>query len=714
MKVPVVIQMQPSENAAAVLSMMLACYGRFIPYSEAREKLPPSRRGMKPEILAKEAESYGLTSSVMRLPKEELVNLGKDGHPSFPVVARWNRKDYVIIRRIAHGKVYVTDPAEGERVISLEDFTEKYQGTLITFCPGESFQKGGKQQSIIGLTLSRFQNNQKKFAVPLIIKIVAVFVSIIILQLNTTLMDKVYEGPEPEKFTRLAVILGIMIFADLVLGIFEPLIVYKTGSKMSQSMGVRLFKTMIRLPISFFEECSYGEVLERFENNLTLDFTILNSLLQRMINVAEVIMYTILLFMMNPYLTLACIIMAAIYLAVSLLIQRMIGICSRSVVTNSGAMNSAVLDGLDMIQSIQSSGNENQFFAYWSKSQLLFQKSRERVLFWNSMASFWNGLYEVFHSAAYLFLGAYLISKGHFTLGLFTSFKRAWDIISQDNTDLMTTFHLLENLRSGIERTEDIISRKTEEVVPISEAAPSGMLSGNIKIENVSYRYNKYDRLAVDDVSMEIKQGQIIALVGSCGCGKTTLMKMLAGLYEPLSGRVLYDGKEKKEIADSVYTSSIGMVNQRCTPFKTNLRNNISLWDNTIEDFDVILAARDAKILDRIYRDQKGFMADVDYGGRNFSSGELQRIEFARALCKDPSILLLDEFTSALDAHTEEKVFGSIRERGLTCVIVAHRLSTITSCDYVYVMDNGKIIEQGTPKDLYQAGGKYYELINCS
>lgn len=163
MKVPVVIQMQPSENAAAVLSMMLACYGRFIPYSEAREKLPPSRRGMKPEILAKEAESYGLTSSVMRLPKEELVNLGKDGHPSFPVVARWNRKDYVIIRRIAHGKVYVTDPAEGERVISLEDFTEKYQGTLITFCPGESFQKGGKQQSIIGLTLSRFQNNQKKW-----------------------------------------------------------------------------------------------------------------------------------------------------------------------------------------------------------------------------------------------------------------------------------------------------------------------------------------------------------------------------------------------------------------------------------------------------------------------------------------------------------------------------------------------------------------------
>ena len=311
--------MQPSENAAAVLSMMLACYGRFIPYSEAREKLPPYRRGMKPEIIAKEAEAYGLITDVMRLPKEELVNLGKDGYPSFPVVARWNRKDYVIIRRITRGKVYITDPAEGERVISLGDFTEKYQGTLITFRPGENFQKGGKQQSIFRLTFSRFQNNQKKFAVPILIKVAAVFVSIIILQLNTTLMDKVYEGPEPEKFTRLAVILGIMMVADLVLGIFGPLLVYKTGSKMSQSMGVRLFKTMIRLPISFFEECSYGEVLERFENNLTLDFTILNSLLQRMIDVAEVIMYTILLFMMNPYLTLVCILMAAIYLSGSLL-----------------------------------------------------------------------------------------------------------------------------------------------------------------------------------------------------------------------------------------------------------------------------------------------------------------------------------------------------------------------------------------------------------
>ncbi len=712
MRVPVVIQMQPAENASAVLSMMLGCYGRFIPYSEAREKLPPSRRGTKPDALAEEASAYGLITEVVKISGENLCKPGKEGFSSFPAVAKWNKKDYVIIRKISRGKVYVTDPSEGEYTMLLEAFLQRYSGIMITFRPGPDFKKGGQRQGILQLVVSRFSSNRKKLLPSVCIKTVAVIVAVCILRLNATLMDEVYEGPHPELFTRLAVLLGILVSADFLLGIAEPLMLYKIGAKMSQSTGARLFKKMIFLPISFFEECSYGEILERFENNLTLDYTILNSLLQRILNVVQVIIFTVLIITMNPILALVCIVTAVIYLLVSLLIRNRIGSCSKSVITNSGTMNTAALNGLDMIQTIQSSGNENQYFAYWSKTQNAFQTSREGVIFWNSMAFFWDGVYEVLHSALYLFLGAFLISIGHFTLGLFTSFKTAWDSISEENTNLMAALHILESLRSGMERTEDILNRETEEVIPISEAAPAGMLSGNVKIENVSYRYNKNERPAVDNISIDIRQGQMIAVVGECGCGKSTLLKMLAGLYEPSEGKILYDGKERKEIADSVYTSSIAMVNQKCTPFKTNLRNNISLWDNAIEDYDVILAAKDAVILDRIYQDSKGFMAEVDYGGRNFSSGELQRIELARALCTDPSILLLDEFTSALDAHTEEKIFKTVRDRGVTCVIVAHRLSTISGCDYVYVMDHGRIIEKGTPGDLIKAGGKYYELVN--
>jgi len=246
----------------------------------------------------------------------------------------------------------------------------------------------------------------------------------------------------------------------------------------------------------------------------------------------------------------------------------------------------------------------------------------------------------------------------------------------------------------------------------LKEGVEYEKLSGNISVRNVSYRYNQGDDLALDDVSLDVKKGEMIALVGSTGCGKSTLLKIMAGLYDAKGGEVRYDGLRREEIPDTVFHSSIVTVDQEAVTFDDTVFNNIQMWDETIEDFEVILAARDAQIHDRIVSDKNGYNVKIQENGLNFSGGEIQRLELARALAHEPTVLFLDEFTSALDALTEDKVIRSIRQKGTTCFIVAHRLSTIVDCDQIYVMDKGRIVEHGTHDELYRLDGLYNKLVS--
>ena len=276
---------------------------------------------------------------------------------------------------------------------------------------------------------------------------------------------------------------------------------------------------------------------------------------------------------------------------------------------------------------------------------------------------------------------------------------------------LMTTGQSMQMMRSDMERVDDLLEREGEEAVPVQGEADK--LSGTLEVRNLSYRYNTGDVLAVDDVSFQVKQGQLVAVVGATGCGKSTLLKMLAGLYTPTSGEIMYDGKRRVEIPDVVFRSSVGSVDQELTFFEDSLKENLKMWDKTIEDYEMILAARDAQIHERIMRNSETYDAPVLENGRNYSGGELQRLELARALSQEPTILLLDEFTSALDALTEDKVFGAIRDKGTTCILAAHRLSTVRQCDLILVMKKGRIVERGTHEELSREGTLYRQLIDA-
>ena len=512
-------------------------------------------------------------------------------------------------------------------------------------------------------------------------------------------------------FLPLAVGMLVCVLLNLMFSVLRTLGVYASGRKMASVSGARMFKKLIRLPMRFFEQTSAGELLERLEKNSGLDYSLMQTMLPRIVNAVQMVLYIGMLACYHPVLAAVCLALEGICIGVVTAVQKRLAVISRSVTTSSGRMNSATLNGLNMIETIKSTGSENQFFKLWRRGQTAYHQNRWAVVRLQNLLSFLNGANSAVISAVLLFGGAYFIMKGEFTMGMLSVFQSMWNTVRQEMTSCMDMVSTFQTMRTDIERVDDIMEREEKQRVPMGGEEPD-KLQGALSVKDLCFRYHENDPLTVDHVSFDVQPGQMVALVGATGCGKSTLVKVIADLYQQESGCVLYDGKRREEISDGEFYASVTLVDQDITVFRDSVKSNITMWDETIENYEMVLSMRDAHIYERIFRDPEGQNALIQENGRNFSGGELQRIELARALCQEPTLLLLDEFTSALDAKTEDEIFNSIRARGVTCIIVAHRFSTVAGCDHVIVLDHGKIVEQGSPKELYQAGGRYYELVS--
>ena len=513
-----------------------------------------------------------------------------------------------------------------------------------------------------------------------------------------------------------AAIFTFILYLGTLLNLFFTIrknrVVNETSRKMTALSSSRMIKKMLSLPLNFFEQYSAGELMGRLDSNEKLEQSIMNSLVPRMINTMMTIFYFFFLFSYDKTITILCLGIELINFAIILKLQEKNAIISRSNASSSNELNSSVLNGMNMIETIRSTGSEKDFYNAWYSSLLQVKDSQLSSQRISRITSVVDSVHSFLIQAVRLFVGAYFIGMGRLTLGTMSLFMNVFNNMRSSLSSALSSMNAMQVMRTNIERVNDIMNRPSPEEIPLEEGVEYDKLSGDISVRNVSYRYNKGDDPALDDVSLDVKKGQMIALVGSTGCGKSTLLKIMAGLYAPQGGEVFYDGKKRDEIPDTVFHSSIVTVDQEAVTFDDTVYNNIQMWDETIEDFEVILAARDAQIHERIVSDKNGYNVKIQENGLNFSGGEIQRMELARALAHEPTVLFLDEFTSALDALTEDKVIRSIREKGTTCIIVAHRLSTIVDCDRIYVMNKGKIVEQGTHRELYALDGLYKKLVS--
>lgn len=706
MRIPLIMQLQNSDNGAAALAMMLGYYKRFVTVQEMRSHCISSRNGSSPQQICDAAKYYGLNAETADIPAEQLSS------QKFPLLICWKKKYYAVLLRIGRKSVTLMDPAKGKYKITAEKFYSSYLGKAIRLTPSESFEKGGRYPKTFSMILERLGGYKKWLALLSAFSAAAVILNINALSLKQRFIDDVMSDSGKSKLIYLSGAMLLILVLQIAVSISDKIVNSRISRKMAASSGAEVYKELLRLPLSFFEKISRGEIMNRLESNATIDQSLLSTLAPKLFNVLSLCLYLLLIYRYNWLLSTALISIHLLISLLMLLLQKYMLMTKRSVISSNEALRSSMLNALNCIDSIKASGSEDKFFRLWNEQINDVDSADRKTLGLDALYTMLQTLQNVSSSALLLIMGAYLIIKGELTMGMLASIQSVFSNISTNLNSIFSTTKQMQNMRTGLERINDLRSFDTVPEIPLGDVSEPDKLKGNVNVENICYRYNNGDRLVLNDVSFTIAPGEMVALVGASGCGKSTLMKLIAGMYQTQDGRITYDGKTRSEIPDIIFYSSVACVDQEINLFADSVRNNLKMWDTTIEDFEMILAARDAQIHERIMKNSYGYDSEINNNGRNYSGGEQQRLELARALSAETSLLILDEFTSALDAKTEENVFKAIRDKHISCLIAAHRFSTVVECDKIIVMDKGRIIEQGTHSELYAAKGLYYKLLS--
>ena len=710
MRIPIVIQMRSGENGAAALGMMLGYYGKFVPLEELREVCISSRNGSSPEQMMDAAAGYGLKAKLETPAVDGLRNM------KLPLLVSWKRRYWCVVTSIYRDIISIADPARGEIRMTMEKFAQLYNGTVITLEKGPDFVADGKRESLYSLIRERIQKLRGPMLVLVVLTLLCIVINISMVHIQKNILDTYMKPGNMQDTHEGYLALSLYIAALLAYFLFSLAktgLINSSSRNISAVSGSSLFKKIFDQPLKFFEQYSAGELMARIDNNISLDNSIMRSLVPRIIDAVMTVVYLLTLVKYNPVMAIACFAAIVICLTATLYIQEKNAIASRSMTTSGNMLSTTILNGMSMIDTIKSTGSERSFYNLWRESMTQANEGKLRTQYISAVLNFVSGIQGSVLQGIQLFLGAFFVLHGNFTLGSMALFQGILNSMLSSLNNCMSSVNTLQTMRTNIERVNDIMNRESRRYIPLpeSECETADKLEGHLSASHVTYRYNKADSPAVDDVSMEVKPGQMVAIVGKTGSGKSTMLKILADLYKAESGEILYSGRPRDEIPDVIFHSSVMTVDQDTMMFEDSVYNNIRMWDNTIENYEVILAARDAQIHDRILNNSKDYGSMIEENGRNYSGGELQRLELARALAHEPTLLFLDEFTSALDALTEDRVIKSIRDKGTTCIIVAHRLSTIVDCDRIYVMDGGKVVQEGTHEELYAQGGLYRELI---
>ncbi len=706
MKIPLIMQIQSSDNGAAALSMMLAGFRRNVTLQEMRVHCISSRRGSSPEQVCKAAEYYGLLAQVKQVSAQELKN------HKLPVLVCWKKKYYAVVTHISSKRVKILDPAKGSYTVTFEKFSSSYAGRIITLEKTPAFSEGGKRESVFDLLLRRLSGNKRWLLFISAFSAATVFINMRYLVYKQQMVDQVMSGEDSSRRLFLSFMLLFIILVQFVIEAYHEILISRVSRNMAANAGADIYRRMLYMPLSFFEKTSRGEIMERLNKNSSIDRSLLTTLAPKLLKGVSLVFYLFLIYSYNAILST---VLLASYMALSLLIvyiQSYTVTLNRSMASSSESMRSSMLNALNSIDSIKASGSEDRFFRLWNSQASDYSRQQETSMALDSFINILQIIQGLCTSTLMLFLGAYLIIKGELTIGMLSCIQSVFGNVSGDLSSMLSTTKQLRTMQTTLERVYDIETYETTPEHPLGENTNPDKLSGRIEVSHLYYRYNEGDDLVLDDVSFTIEPGEMVALVGASGCGKSTLMKLVYGLYTPKEGSITYDGKKRDEIPDVIFHSSITGVDQDINMFADSVRANLKMWDDNVEDFEMILASRDAQIHDRIMKNYNGYDSMISDGARNYSGGEQQRLELARAISAEPSVLILDEFTSALDALTEEKVFKAIRMKGTSCLIAAHRFSTVVSCDKIIVMDKGKIVEQGTHEELYAAKGLYYKLLS--
>ncbi len=708
-RVPVVMQLETLECGAACLCMILAYYDKWIPLEQVREDCGVSRDGSNAGNILKVARFYGMNAKGYRYEPNALKAQGK-----FPCIVHWNFNHFVVLDGFKGDKAYLNDPAKGAYSLSMKDFDEAFTGICLEFEPTDSFTPSGKPKSMLGFAAKRLKGTGTAIVFTVLTSIIAALMGFIRPAFSRVLLDHLLSGTDLEWTTSFLIFLGIFNLIEITMSALQAIYLLRINGKMAAVGNASYMWKILRLPMRFFSQRMSGDIQGRQRTNASIANNLIGTFAPLLLNTAMMIFYLVVMLRYSVMLTMIGLVSMTINALVSNYIsQKRINI-TRVSMRDSAKLSSATVSGIEMIETIKASGAENGYFKKWAGYQASVNTQQVKFLKLNQYLGMIPQFVSTLANNTVLFLGVWLTMQGEFTVGMVMTFQGFLASFMSPAMNLVSAGQKLQEMRTQMERIDDVMEYPEDKVFDESDSSENlNKLSGKIELKNIVFGYTPHAEPLIKDFSMSLSTGKSVAIVGASGCGKSTMSKLIAGLYKPWSGEILFDGKTMNQIPRNVFRGSLAVVDQDIILFEDTIANNIKMWDDSIEDFEMILAAHDAQIHDDIMRRPKGYHHKLIEGGKDFSCGQRQRIEIARSLAQDPTIVVLDEATSALDAKTEYEVVKAIRKRGITCIVIAHRLSTIRSCDEIIVMEQGVIKSRGTHKELMENSEIYRNLVSA-
>jgi len=724
-KTPTVLQMEGVECGAAALAMILGYYGRKVPLEKLRVECGVSRDGLKATNIMKAARAYGLKTKGYSKSIEKLKAT------KTPSILFWNFNHFLVLEGFGKKWVYLNDPAQGRYRVDYEEFEGSFTGVVLTFEPTEAFEKGNEKRGLIPALTSRISSSKLSVIYIVLASLFLVLPGLIIPSFTQIFIDRYLVNNMTEFVMPLILAMGGVLLVNALLIHLQQYYLLRLETKLALATSSQFLWHVFRLPITFFTQRYSGDISNRVTLNDKIAGLLSGELANAALNVIVVVFYAMLMFSYDVVLTLLGMLVSAINIVALRLVARARKDGSRRLLNERGKLMGNTMSGISMIETLKASGREGDFFSNWT-GYLAKVLNIEQELAWISMRL--NAIPPLLMSvstAGILGLGAMRVMDGQMTLGMLVAFLFLMTNFIRPVNELVSMGSLLQETEGDMSRIDDVLNYEIAEEfrqdagtikvgAKLQEekhrsnggAAIQSKLNGHLELRNVSFGYTHAMPAIIKDFSLKLEPGNRVALVGGSGSGKSTLARLVAGLYQPWEGEVLLDGIRREAIPRHVIHQSIAVIDQEITLFKGSIRDNLSFWDPTMGENKLISAARDAMIHEVIAARPGAYESPVNERGTNFSGGQRQRMEIARALAVEPSYLIMDEGTSALDPRSEQMVMDNIRRRGCTCLIVAHRLSTIRDCDEIIVMKFGEIVERGTHHQLLSRKGLYAQLIS--
>ncbi|WP_151774202.1 NHLP family bacteriocin export ABC transporter peptidase/permease/ATPase subunit [Streptomyces abyssomicinicus] len=708
-RTPTVLQMEAVECGAAALAMVLGHHGRHVPLEELRIACGVSRDGSRAGNLLKAARGYGMTAKGMQMDTAALARVAA------PAVLFWEFNHYVVLdgmgRRFGRRGAYVNDPAKGRRFVPMEDFDTSFTGVVLVMEPGPDFRRGGRRPGALGALPARLRGTAGALPAAVLASLLLVLVGAAVPALSRTYIDTFLIGGQTSLLGVLFTSMGACVLLTAVLTWLQQGNLLRGRIISSTLSSARFLRHLLRLPVTFFSQRGPADLVQRLESNDSVAETLSRDLASAGVDAVVVVLYAVLLYTYDPQLTAVGIGVALLNVVAMRVVVRLRATRTAKLRADSARLTNTAYTGLQLIETMKATGGEDGYFRKWAGQHAVTLEEQQRL----GVPTAWLGVVAptlaTLNSALILWIGGLRAVEGHITVGLLVAFQALVTRFTAPLTRLNGVAGRIQDFAADVARLKDVENFGPDPLHARGGEDSTRRLRGHVELRDIAFGYSPLDEPLISGFDLTVGPGRQVALVGGSGSGKSTVARLLSGLYTPWEGVIRIDGQRLEDIARGTLAASVAFVDQDVFLFEGTVRDNVALWDPSVPDEAVADALRDAALYDVVMRRPGGIHSPVEQDGRNFSGGQRQRLEIARALARRPSVLVLDEVTSALDAETELVVMDNLRRRGCACVVVAHRLSTVRDSDEIVVLRHGGIVERGTHHQLVAAGGAYARLV---